>query len=676
MRGKGETMKTTMTALGRGALMCALMLGLTGCPEDEPTTQPDTATGPEIATTTDVTVDATPTPDAQPDGVTDTGPDAVPDGVADVAAETVADGGTPDATPDVALETVGDGGTPDAVDAGGETTGDVPVNDVPVSDGGGTCVDDDVTFAADAVAASTTTTLTTDWASDYTDLYMCVANADDLYEDFIKFETTDAGPYAFTVTYAPNSACIDILVMTDPLDGNTVLGGTPDLSGSGTNSVELTLDAATTYYVNVYALDANEGCDVASTSVPAGPYALSVAQGVPCADDTQGVADPSDVGLVTLTDGVTETGLVLCSEQDEDYFAFVLPADGDLVVEVDHTADLTAEFDIYIYDSLDVLNVDPVDFMYDESGTGVNTLTTTLTAGTYYVNVYAYIGSGNYDLTVSAVVPECDPVCENGGVCVDTNVCDCTGTGFTGATCGEAITCTPVCENNGVCVATDTCDCAGTGFTGPTCSDAITCTPPCANNGVCVDTDTCDCAGTGFFGPTCEDAAPTVWINELHYDDNAGDDNEGVEIAGSAGTDLSGWSIVLYNGSSSVLGQYTTEPLTGTIPDQQGGYGTLWFPISGIQNGGDAASPAPDGLALVDAAGTVIAFLSYEGSFTASDGPAMDQTSTDIGVAEEGTTTDGFSLQLSGTGSAYTDFTWQAPATATPGAVNAGQTFQ
>ncbi len=42
-----------------------------------------------------------------------------------------------------------------------------------------------------------------------------------------------------------------------------------------------------------------------------------------------------------------------------------------------------------------------------------------------------------------------------------------------------------------------------------------------------------------------------VFINEIHYDDSTstGDINEGVEIAGPAGTDLTDWKIVLYNGN-------------------------------------------------------------------------------------------------------------------------------
>ncbi|MCB0465214.1 MAG: hypothetical protein KDC78_06000, partial [Aequorivita sp.] len=73
--------------------------------------------------------------------------------------------------------------------------------------------------------------------------------------------------------------------------------------------------------------------------------------------------------------------------------------------------------------------------------------------------------------------------------------------------------------------------------------------------------------------------------------------------------------------------------------------------------------------------GNIIQFLSYEGSFTAVDGIANGLTSTDIGVSEGSGTPIGESLQLSGTGTYYPDFTWNAPTTATPGTINAGQTY-
>ncbi|WP_188443416.1 HYR domain-containing protein, partial [Planktosalinus lacus] len=159
-----------------------------------------------------------------------------------------------------------------------------------------------------------------------------------------------------------------------------------------------------------------------------------------------------------------------------------------------------------------------------------------------------------------------------------------------------------------------------------------------------------------------------VFINEIHYDNAGADENEAIEIAGPEGTNLEDWTLILYNGANGMV--YHTENLTGIIPDQNNGFGTLNFPIEGIQNG------APDGIVLVDNTNTVVQFLSYEGVLVAEDGLAEGMTSQDIGVFEAGSTPLGESLQLTGTGSFYADFTWNSPATSSPGDVNSGQTFE
>ena len=146
-------------------------------------------------------------------------------------------------------------------------------------------------------------------------------------------------------------------------------------------------------------------------------------------------------------------------------------------------------------------------------------------------------------------------------------------------------------------------------------------------------------------------------------------------MAGAAGTSLSGYTLVFYNGSPTQLVSYMTKTLSGSIPNQQNGYGTVWVDATNIQNGGADGSPEPDGVALVDAGNNVIQFLSYEGSFTPTDAAAAGQASTDIGVSELSTTPVGQSLGLTGTGHAYASFTWSGPATATPGQPNTGQTF-
>ncbi len=171
-----------------------------------------------------------------------------------------------------------------------------------------------------------------------------------------------------------------------------------------------------------------------------------------------------------------------------------------------------------------------------------------------------------------------------------------------------------------------------------------------------------------FLSGTAEAAGPTVFINEFHYDNTGTDVGEGFEIAGPAGTALAGWSVVLYNGANGE--SYNSIALAGTIPDQQAGFGTLAFalPTNGLQNG------SPDGLALFDDVGGLIEFLSYEGTFEATDGPAAGITSTDIGVTEPGDTLVGYSLQLIDSGTTGGDLIWAAPLPNTFGAENSGQT--
>lgn len=164
-------------------------------------------------------------------------------------------------------------------------------------------------------------------------------------------------------------------------------------------------------------------------------------------------------------------------------------------------------------------------------------------------------------------------------------------------------------------------------------------------------------------------ADSAVFINEIHYDNDGSDVGEFFEIAGPTGTDLTGWTVVLYNGSNGT--SYSTQTLSGVLGDAGNGFGfsAVTLPSNGLQNG------APDGLALVDSDGAVIQFLSYEGSLMATDGPALEMTSTDIGVSEVGSTPVGHSLQLTGSGATAGDFTWTGPLAASAGAINTGQSF-
>ena len=158
-------------------------------------------------------------------------------------------------------------------------------------------------------------------------------------------------------------------------------------------------------------------------------------------------------------------------------------------------------------------------------------------------------------------------------------------------------------------------------------------------------------------------SGPAVRISEIHYDNTGTDVGEAVEISGPAGTNLTGWSLVLYNGNTATAAvPYTTTNLTATIPTtcDQRGVVVVNYPSNGIQNG------PTDGLALVNASGTVVEFLSYEGAITASTGVAAGLTSTNLGVSEVGTEAVGQSLQRNPNG------TWSGPLANTFGACNDG----
>ncbi len=177
------------------------------------------------------------------------------------------------------------------------------------------------------------------------------------------------------------------------------------------------------------------------------------------------------------------------------------------------------------------------------------------------------------------------------------------------------------------------------------------------------------------FELTCDDdppppELPDPWINELHYDNDVADVDEGVEIAGPAGTDLANYTLIAYNGSNGQISQNAAPlPLSGLIPNQSGNGGTIFFPLV-LENG------EPDGVALIDPDGNVLQLLSYDGQFTATEGAAMGVLSTDIGVSEPSDTPVDQSLQVTGTGCSASDFAiWEGPVTQTRDLVNANQTL-
>jgi len=171
-----------------------------------------------------------------------------------------------------------------------------------------------------------------------------------------------------------------------------------------------------------------------------------------------------------------------------------------------------------------------------------------------------------------------------------------------------------------------------------------------------------------FFGSLT--LAQNAWINEFHYDNTGADANEFVEVVIQNYTSytLSDFVVTLYNGSDG--GTYGTHNLNtfviGSIDPSDNSFRYFSKAIAGIQNG------EPDGFSL-SYQGSIIQFLSYEGSFTATNGIANGLTSTDIGVSQDGSEPVGSSLGLTGSGTQYSDFTWTAFTDDTPGLPNGSQ---
>ncbi len=157
------------------------------------------------------------------------------------------------------------------------------------------------------------------------------------------------------------------------------------------------------------------------------------------------------------------------------------------------------------------------------------------------------------------------------------------------------------------------------------------------------------------------------WINEFHYDNTGSDVNEFIEVVAPAGlADLASVRLTLYNGGDGK--PYGASHLLSSFTPGETSSGLQIYSkaIGGLQNG------APDGFAL-DVGGTVTHFISYEGHFAATTGPAAGLTSQNGGFAENESTAVGSSIGLVGMGLDASEFSWNSSGVSTRGAFNGGQ---
>ncbi|WP_323765377.1 Hint domain-containing protein [Marinovum sp.] len=131
----------------------------------------------------------------------------------------------------------------------------------------------------------------------------------------------------------------------------------------------------------------------------------------------------------------------------------------------------------------------------------------------------------------------------------------------------------------------------------------------------------------------------SVYISEVSWS-NSGSPSF-VEIAVPAGTDVSGYTLVVYKANGHVDATYTFGAADSSIAGQD---------VYSIQNAptGNFPVTGTDAFALVDDTGTVLQFVSQSSGTTATQGPASGLTATDIGQAPGGT-----SLQSDDGGATY-----------------------
>lgn len=158
-----------------------------------------------------------------------------------------------------------------------------------------------------------------------------------------------------------------------------------------------------------------------------------------------------------------------------------------------------------------------------------------------------------------------------------------------------------------------------------------------------------------------------VFINEIHYDNDGGDAQEGIEIAAWSGTDLSCYKLYFVNGNNGEY--YATLSLDSVVVESHCGMSFVFFYKSSIQNG---SSSSGDAVTLYNVCqDTLEQFLRYEGEVIATNGPFSGVTATDIGVFQNADPI-GTSLQLQG--SLEDTFYW-AYDISTYGYVNTQQNF-
>ena len=141
------------------------------------------------------------------------------------------------------------------------------------------------------------------------------------------------------------------------------------------------------------------------------------------------------------------------------------------------------------------------------------------------------------------------------------------------------------------------------------------------------------------------------YISEVDYDGGAG--SNFVEVVLPAGTDVSAYSLVIYDKDGAIIETFSFDPPIQTIAGQD-----VYLFDDETANWVDIHND--EAIALVDDTGSVVQFISFKAPVTAVEGPANGDTSTAIGEHSGGEE----SIVTSNGGTSYGTTT-----TSTPGSV-------
>jgi hypothetical protein len=199
--------------------------------------------------------------------------------------------------------------------------------------------------------------------------------------NYYCFSLANSGKFNLGLTGMTADADVQLLNSSGSVIASSLRGG------SNPERITRQLSAGT-YYIRVYCYTGNTNYNLAVSAAPLAPVDL--------AGNTLATARAITVGSSTTsyTDWVGST-------DTNDYYCFTLANSGNFNLGL---TGMTADADVQLLNSSGSVIASSV-----RAGTASESITSQLSAGTYYIRVYPYTGDTNYNLAVSATTATVTP---------------------------------------------------------------------------------------------------------------------------------------------------------------------------------------------------------------------------------------------------------------------------